>query len=135
MLYKRVAMKSELLPTSAASSVFYSQWAYWCTLAIAAFSYAHLPQGGIRTALLLTPVLPALLVGAVSYWIYRACDEYIRLRILSVVVITGLVLAALTLGYFFLEMFGLPRLSMIWVNLVGWSIFNLQMLFVVLRSR
>jgi hypothetical protein len=39
------------------------------------------------------------------------------------------------LGYFFLELLGVPRLSMLWVNLLGWSVFSLQMLFVIFRSR
>jgi len=37
--------------------------------------------------------------------------------------------------YFVLELFGFPRLSMVWINLLGWSIFNLQMLYVIFRSR
>ena len=37
--------------------------------------------------------------------------------------------------YFVLELFGFARLSMVWINLLGWSIFNLQMLYVIFRSR
>jgi hypothetical protein len=40
-----------------------------------------------------------------------------------------------TLGYFFLELLGFPRLSMLAVNLLGWSVFNLQMVFVIIRAR
>ena len=35
----------------------------------------------------------------------------------------------------FLELLGFPHVSMLWVNLLGWSVFNVQMLFVILRSR
>jgi hypothetical protein len=102
---------------------------------MAAWSYRHMPGGSIRNTLILTPVFPALLVVAVAYWIYDACDEFIRLRILKSVVITAVAVASCTLGYFFLELFGFPRLSMLAVNLFGWSVFNLLMLYVIVRSR
>jgi hypothetical protein len=93
------------------------------------------PQGSTRTALILTPILPALLIVAVTYWVYQACDEYIRSRILKCIAITAVIVAFCTSSYFVLELFGFPRLSMLWINLLGWSIFNLQMLYVILRSR
>jgi hypothetical protein len=124
-----------LLPRKVALNIFWCQWAYWCTLWMAAYSYRHLPEGGTRSALILTPVLPALLIVAFAYWVYDACDEFIRLRILKCVVITAIAVAACTLGYFFLELFGFPRLSMVAVNLFGWSVFNLSMLYVIIRSR
>jgi hypothetical protein len=94
-----------------------------------------LPEWSIRSSLILTPVLPALLIIAYAYWVYDACDEFIRLRILKCVVITAIAVASCTLGYFFLELFGFPRLSMLAVNLLGWSVFNLSMLYVIIRSR
>jgi hypothetical protein len=124
-----------LLPRKVALNLFWCQWAYWCTLAIAAYSYRYLPDGSIRSTIILTPVLPALLIVSVTYWIYQACDEFIRLRILKSVVITAIAVASCTLGYFFLELFGFPRLSMLAVNLFGWSVFDLLMLYVVIRSR
>jgi hypothetical protein len=102
---------------------------------MAAWSGLYMPVGSIRTALLLTPILPALLVIAVAYWLYQACDEYIRLKILRSVAITAAIVAFATLAYFLLELSGFPRLSMLAVNLFGWSIFNLQMLYVIIRSR
>ena len=69
------------------------------------------------------------------YWVYRDCDEYIRLRILKCAAITAIVVVFSTLGYFLLELCGFPRLSMIAVNLVGWSVFNLQMIYVLFMSR
>jgi hypothetical protein len=95
----------------------------------------YLPPGSVRNAVLLTPVLTAALCVATSYWLYEACDEYLRTRILRVVAFTAVAVAAATLGYFFLELLGFARLSMLWVNLFGWSVFNLQMLFVIFRSR
>lgn len=123
------------IPRSAARSIFYSQWAYWCTLLMAGFGYSRLSPGTTRTVLLATPVLTALLVVATAFWVYRDCDEYIRLRILRCVAVTGVIVAFATLGYFFLELSGYPRLSMIVVNLFGWSVFNLLLLYVVYRSR
>jgi hypothetical protein len=124
-----------LLPRKMGLCIFYGQWAYWCTLAMAAYSYHYLPDGSIRSIVIVTPVLPALLILAVGYWIYAACDEFIRLRILKCVVITAIAVASGTLGYFILELFGFPRLSMLAVNLFGWSVFNLLMLYVLVRSR
>jgi hypothetical protein len=124
-----------LLPRKVVLNVFWCQWAYWCTLAIAAWSYGHIPIGSIRTTLILTPVLPAILIAALAYWIYQACDEYIRLRIIKCLVLTALAVAFSTLAYFVLELFGFPRLSMIVVNLFGWSVFNILMAYVVIRAR
>ncbi len=94
-----------------------------------------MPAGTIRNLLIVTPVLPALLIVGASYWVFQACDEYIQLRLFKCVVITMAVVATCTLGYFFLEMAGFPRLSALWINLLGWSVFNLQMLYVISRSR
>ena len=136
MLYiKGASMTANTYPHRMISGILYTQWAYWCSLWMAAYSYMHLAPGGIRTALILTPVLPAGLITALAYWVHEACDEYIRSRIRQSVTITALLVSICTLGYFILELFGWPRLSMVWINLFGWSIFNLQMLYVILRSR
>ena len=50
-------------------------------------------------------------------------------------VITAIAVAIFTLGYFFLELYGFPRLNMLAANLFGWSVFNLQMVYVIIRSR
>jgi hypothetical protein len=126
---------TDRIPRTAARTVFYSQWAYWCTLLMAGFGYSSLPRGNARTVLIATPTLTALLVVATTWWMYRACDEHIRLRILRAVALTGVIVVFATLGYFFLELSGYPRLSMIVVNLFGWSVFNLLLLYVVYRSR
>lgn len=132
---QETSVSSDIYPRGLARSIFLSQWAYWCTLAMAAWSGLYLPAGSIRTALIVTPVLPAMLIIAVSYWVYQACDEYIRLKILRCVAMTASIVALCTLAYFFLELLGFPRLSMLAVNLLGWSVFNLGMLYVIIRSR
>jgi hypothetical protein len=128
-------MNSDVLPRRATLGILFGQWAYWCTLAMAAWTYMHIPPGTIRTMIVLTPLLPALLIVAIAYWMYQACDEFIRLRILRCLVLTAAIVAFGTLGYFFLELFGAPRLSMVVVNLFGWSVFNLLMIYVIIRSR
>ena len=124
-----------LLPRKVAFNLFCFQWAYWTALAVAAWSWRYMPSGAMRGSLVMIPVLLALLIAVNAYWIYDACDEFIRLRILRCVVITAIVVAAGTLGYFFLELAGFPRLSMLVVHLFGLSVFNLSMLYVVARSR
>lgn len=128
-------MNTDGLPRKAALGIFFGQWAYWCMLAVAAWSYRYIPQGSIRTTLILSPVLPAILIAAIAFWMYRACDEFIRLRILKCLVLTALAIAFGTLTYFVMELLDFPRLSMIVVNLFGWSAFNLLMIYVIARSR
>ena len=128
-------MEADTLPRWALRGVLSSQWAYWVSLAMAALSITYIPPGSVRTLVTLTPILTALLCVSVAYGLYQACDEYIRLKLLKCVAITAVVVAFCTLGYFFLELVGFPRLSMLWINLLGWSVFNAQMLFVIFRSR
>jgi hypothetical protein len=124
-----------LLPRKIAFNLFCFQWAYWTTLAAAAWGWRYIPAGTMRGSLAMIPILLALFIAGNAYWIYDACDEFIRLRILKCVVITAIVVAAGTLGYFFMELSGFPRLSMLAVNLLECSVFNLLMLYVVIRSR
>jgi len=127
-------MKTAALPKFAAQGVFYSQWAYWCSLAGAAMSVVYIPPGSVRTFVILTPLLTAILCAAVASWVYSACDEYVRARLLRSITITALVVAIGSLVYFCLELLGFPRQSMIWVSILGWSAFNLQLLIVVFRA-
>ena len=124
-----------LLPRRVGFTLFCLQWGYWTTLGMAAWLWHSMPEGIVRSSLVLSPVLLALLIVANAYWIYEACDEFIRLRILKCVVVTAIVVAASTLGYFFMELLGFPRLSMLAIHLFGLSVFNLSMLYVVIRSR
>ena len=127
-------MANESLPRFALRAVGYSQWAYWCSLAGALLSLRYLPAGGGRTLVIATPALTAALCVAVTYWLYEACDEYQRARMLRAVSRTAVIVAAGTLAWFIFELFGAQRISMLWVNLAGWSVFNLQVLFVRLRK-
>jgi hypothetical protein len=128
-------MEPRDLPRFAVRGILTSQWAYWVSLVGAALSVIYIPPGSVRAIVILTPVLTALLCVSVAYWLYRDCDEYIRRLLLRSVAVTAIIVSFCTLVYFVLELFGFPRLSMLWVNLLGWSIFNVQMLFVILRSR
>jgi hypothetical protein len=136
MLYRREdPMAPASFPRRAVFFISLGQWNYWVMLAVAARSYKYVPGGSIRNTLILTPVLPALVIVPLAYWLYQACDEFIRLRLLKCVVITAIAVAIFTLGYFFLELYGFPRLNMLAANLFGWSVFNLQMVYVIIRSR
>lgn len=112
-----------------------SLWVYLCTVVMAAAAPHYLAAGGTREFLLLLPLLTALLVVCIIYWVYRASDEYIRHRILKCAALTGVIMAFSTLGYFCLEMLGHARLSMIVVNLYGWAVFTALMLWVLYRAR
>jgi hypothetical protein len=127
-------MKTESLPKFAASGVFYSQLAYWSSLVGAVMSVVVIPAGSIRTFVILTPFLTAILCACVASWVYAACDEYVRAKIMRSIAITALVVALGSLGYFCLELLGFPRQSMIWVSILGWSAFNLQVLIVIWRA-
>ena len=124
-----------LLPRKIAFNLFCFQVAYWMTLAAAVWGWRYMSAGVVRGSLAMIPILLALLIADNAYSIYDACDEFIRLRILKCVVITAIVVAAGTLGYFFLELAGFPRLSLLVVNLFECSVFNLLMLYVIIRSR
>jgi hypothetical protein len=127
-------MEAKALPKFAIRAIAYSQWAYWCSLACAALSVLYIPAGSARTFVILMPIMAAVLCVAVTSWLYAACDEYLRTRLLRCVTITALIVALGSLGYFCLELLGFPRQSMIWVSILGWSAFNLQVLFVVLSA-
>jgi hypothetical protein len=104
------------------------QWAYWVTFAMALWAMHHLGPGDARNVLVMTPVLPGILIIAWTSWVYRVCDEFIRARILAAAAATAMVVAAGSLVYSYLELTGLPRLSMAWVSNVGWVVFDAQML-------
>jgi hypothetical protein len=129
------AVNHGALPPYAVRGVAFSQWTYWCSLAIAALSVRFIPPGGIQTAVMLVPVLAAILSVSVAYWVYEACDEFVRIQLLKAVARTAILAACITLVYFFLELSGFPHVSMLWINLLGWSVFNLQVILIIRRSR
>lgn len=114
--------------------MLFAQWAYWCTWVICLWAQLFMPAGSIRTVLTLLPVLPGVLIIAVGVWQYRACDEYIRLRILKAATITAVITAVWTLAYSYLELVGLPKLSMMWVCNIGWIIFVSLMIRLMLEG-
>jgi hypothetical protein len=117
------------------TALLLSLWTYLCTLAVAAVAPRYITDGRAREFVLLLPLVTLLLVVCVAYWVYRASDEAIRHRILKCAALTGVILAFSTLGYFCLERLGYPQISMIVVNLYGWSIFTLLTLSVLYRAR
>ena len=126
---------AESLPHFATKTVFYSQWAFWCSIAGAFLAVQYVPAGSVRNFVIATPALTAGLCVAASYWLYEACDEFQRVRILRAAARTAVLMAAATLLWFFLELSGFPKLSMLWVNILGWGLFNVQVLFVIFQSR
>jgi hypothetical protein len=128
-------MTNQTLPRFAVSTVGYSQWAYWCSLVGAVMATLYIPAGSLRTFVVVTPALTAALCVAASFWLYEACDEFQRVRILRAITRTAVFVAAGTLVWFMFELAGYPRLSMLWVNIAGWSVFNLQMLMVIFSYR
>jgi hypothetical protein len=128
-------MSDAKFPRTAASAILWSQWAYWCALGIAVWAYFAMPSGSIRSFLVITPVAPGLLIFAVSYWLYLSCDEYVRHRTVRAAAITAIGIGLLSLVYFFLERLGFPKLSMMWIQVIGWSIFNVQMLYLWFEAK
>jgi TM2 domain-containing membrane protein YozV len=121
-------MTPKTLRHKAIWSIFWSQWAYWVTVAMAIWASLNLSPGPTRTILLVTPILPGSLIIALAVWLYHACDEFIRAQILKATAIAATFTSFWTMAYSFLEFAGFPRLSMMWVGNVGWSIFILLML-------
>ena len=81
-----------------------------------------MPPGAARTFLLLTPVVPIGLAAWVIARQFRRVDEFVRLRILESIAVGAAVTAVFSMTYGFLELAGLPRLSMFWV----WPVMGLS---------
>ena len=122
------------LPRFAIRSVGYSQLAFWSSIAGALMAVFYVPPGSLRTFVITTPTLTVALCVAATFWLYEACDEFQRARILRAAARTAALMSAVTLLWFFLELLGFQKLSMLWVNIVGWGLFNAQVLYVVLRQ-
>ena len=74
-----------------------------------------MPAGALRTALLISPMIPiCLAIWAIARQ-FRRMDEFVRLRTLESLAIAAAITAGLSLTYGFLEGAGFPRLSMFWV--------------------
>ncbi|HTY93796.1 MAG TPA: hypothetical protein VMC02_07910 [Steroidobacteraceae bacterium] len=121
--------------SSPVSGILFALWAYLGTLLAAALAPRYLAAGGTRDIVVLVPTLTLVLVVSIIGWVYRASDEYVRRRILGCAALTGVILAFSSLGWFCLELLGYPRLSMISINLFGWSVFTVLMLSVLYRAK
>ena len=100
---------------------------YLVLYAAAMHAVLSMSAGLERTALILLPIAPGIYIIASTIRITRRCDEYIRLRVLQAVGVTAAVTAIWTLAYAYLELLGLPHLSVGLVHAVGWPVFIVQM--------
>ncbi len=87
--------------------------AIYAVVLVAALHFGRaMPEGTVRTAVLLSPSLPFFLaVWAVARQVGRM-DEYLRFSALQDIAIVCAVTAGWTFTYGFLENVGFPRLSM-----------------------
>lgn len=87
-----------------------------------------LPEGVLRTIVLLSPMAGfALMLWAVARH-FRRLDEYLRLQLLESWALAAAITAGLTFSYGFLETAGYPRLSMFSVWAVmgsAWGLVNI----------
>ncbi|HEY2630592.1 MAG TPA: hypothetical protein VGI57_15790 [Usitatibacter sp.] len=87
--------------------------ALYCAVLTAALHFGSgMAAGPARTAVLLSPSLPFLLMVWAVVRQVRRMDEYLRLIALEDFAIIGAVTAGWTFTYGFLETAGFPRLSM-----------------------
>jgi hypothetical protein len=109
---------------------------YLTTLVAAAFAPQYMVPGTAREWVVAgVPMIMGLVMMGIVLRTYFASDAALRLRILKCAALTGVIMAFSTLGYFCLELLGQTRLSMIVVNLYGWALFTLMMLWVLARAR
>jgi hypothetical protein len=108
------------------------QFGGWLALYLLAYAGAmwgafNLAPQPLRTALIVSPIVP----GAAMIWnavrSYRASDEFVRLKILEAVAVTAVFTAFWTLAYAYLELLGLPHLSVGFVHTFGWPVFIWKM--------
>ncbi len=100
---------------------------YIAALAAATWTLHTVQAGVLRTIFVLAPILPGLFLIGLTIRAYAKCDEYIRQRVLQAAALAAVVVAALALIYYFLELLGWPPLTMAWVSNVLWAVFVAQM--------
>lgn len=103
--------------------------AVYVVLLLASIRYGRpLPDGLLRTAVLLSPIIGfGLMIRAIARHVARI-DEYQRLRMLESVALAFAITGAITFSYGFLETAGYPKLSMfaVWIVMgASWGIVNL----------
>lgn len=93
--------------------------AVYVVLLLASIRYGRpLPDGALRTAVLLAPMIGfGLMIRAIARHVGRI-DEYQRLRILESLALAFGITGAVTFSYGFLETAGYPKLSMFTVWMV-----------------
>ena len=101
---------------------------YLAALAAATWAPGSMRVGPLRTAIILVPILPGLALIGLTVRAFGRCDEYIRLRILRAAALAAIVVAALSLVYFYMELLGFPHLSTAWISNVVWAVFVVQMI-------
>lgn len=87
-----------------------------------------LPEGGWRTAVMVSPMIPVLLFVWALFRHFSRIDEYVRLQTLENIAIAFAATAAVSFTYGFLENVGFPRLSMfvVWPFMGGaWGLAGL----------
>ena len=94
-----------------------------------------MPEGTLRTAILVSPMLPFLLAVWAVFRGLRRSDEFIRLIALENIGIAAAVTAGWTFTYGFLETAGFPRLSMFTVWPVMGAVWGIAQCFARLRNR
>jgi len=100
---------------------------YLAAYAAAMWAALTLPMGSLRFLLIVVPILPGVLLIANGVRWYRRCDEFIRQRVLEATAIAAVVTAIWTLGYGYLELAGLPHVSVAVTHAIAWPIFVWQM--------
>jgi len=93
--------------------------AVYVVLLLASIGYGRpLPDGALRTAVLLAPMIGfGLMIRAIARHV-RRIDEYQRLRLLEGLALAFAITGAVTFSYGFLETAGYPKLSMFTVWMV-----------------
>lgn len=100
-----------------------AQLGYWVFVAVAVLASRAELDSSLKRLFAVLPILPGIAIILVGVRIAKRCDEYIRVKLLEAAAIVAAMTAAWTLIYSYLEIVGFPRLSMMWVGNIGWSVF------------
>lgn len=102
----------------------------YIVLLVAAIGYGRpMPDGVLRTVILLSPMIGFGLMLWVMVRHFRRLDEYIRRLFLENTAIAAAITAGLTFTYGFLETAGYPKLSMFSVWILMGSAWGLTAIF------
>jgi len=94
----------------------------YCVLVVASSLYADsVPVGTLRSLLVASPILPALLMVWAIVRQFQRMDEYVRIWSLENLGMAAAFTAAFALSYGFMEVAGFPKLSMFttWSLIMG----------------